>query len=130
MLMMGTIIASASTAGLLSRIRHRDFRHLARSLAQGFAYQGEASAHRAGRKRGEPSRHLPPIAFIAFLQNHDQIGNRAFGERLLQLADLNGISLARATFSPRKSRCSLWARSGRHRARSCISSIFQMIGHC
>jgi hypothetical protein len=58
--------------------------------------QGEASAHRAGRKRGEPSRHLPPIAFIAFLQNHDQIGNRAFGERLSQLADLNRISLARA----------------------------------
>jgi maltooligosyltrehalose trehalohydrolase len=43
--------------------------HLARSLAQGFAYQGEASTHRAGRKRGGPSGHLPPIAFIAFLQN-------------------------------------------------------------
>jgi maltooligosyltrehalose trehalohydrolase len=70
--------------------------HLARSLAQGFAYQGEASAHRAGRKRGEPSRHLPPIAFVAFLQNHDQIGNRAFGERLWTIADPNRVSLARA----------------------------------
>src|SRR5262249_46004586 len=54
------------------------------------------SAHRAGRKRGEPSRHLPPIAFIAFLQNHDQIGNRAFGERLSRIADLNRVCLARA----------------------------------
>jgi maltooligosyltrehalose trehalohydrolase len=70
--------------------------HLARSLAQGFAYQGEASAHQAGRKRGEPSRHLPPIAFIAFLQNHDQIGNRAFGDRLSRIADSSRISLARA----------------------------------
>ena len=43
-------------------------RHLARSLAEGFAYQGEVSAYRAGRIRGEPSCHLPPIAFIAFLQ--------------------------------------------------------------
>lgn len=79
----------------------------ARSLEQGFAYQGEASAYRAGRKRGEPSRHLPPIAFIAFLQDHDQVGNRAFGERLSQLADLNRISLARAIlFYPLESRCS------------------------
>jgi maltooligosyltrehalose trehalohydrolase len=36
--------------------------------------------------RGEPSAHLPPPAFVDFLQNHDQTGNRAFGERLLTLA--------------------------------------------
>jgi maltooligosyltrehalose trehalohydrolase len=71
-------------------------RRLARSLAEGFAYQGEASAYRDGRKRGEPSRYLPPTAFIAFLQNHDQIGNRAFGERLSKIADPNCVSLARA----------------------------------
>ena len=61
--------------------------HLGRALAEGFSYQGEASAYRGGRKRGEPSRHLPPTAFIGFLQNHDQIGNRAFGERLSALID-------------------------------------------
>jgi len=57
-------------------------RHLARALAEGFVYQGEASTHRGGVPRGEPSGHLPPTAFVAFLQNHDQIGNRALGDRL------------------------------------------------
>jgi 1,4-alpha-glucan branching enzyme len=44
------------------------------------------SAHRGDKPRGEPSAHLPPTAFVSFLQNHDQIGNRAFGERLTSLA--------------------------------------------
>jgi len=54
---------------------------LCRSLAQGFVYQGQFSPHE-GAARGEPSTHLPPTAFVLFLQNHDQIGNRALGERL------------------------------------------------
>ncbi len=54
---------------------------LCRALAQGFAYQGEVSAC-SGNPRGQPSAHLPPTAFVNFLQNHDQIGNRAQGERL------------------------------------------------
>jgi malto-oligosyltrehalose trehalohydrolase len=64
---------------------HDDPRKLGRALAEGFAFQGEMMAHR-GSPRGEPSAHLPPTAFVAFLQNHDQIGNRAFGERLSALA--------------------------------------------
>nr|WP_253207159.1 malto-oligosyltrehalose trehalohydrolase [Verticiella sp. GG226] len=60
---------------------------LARCLAEGFVYQGEPSAHRKGEPRGEPSADLPPTAFVMFLQNHDQIGNRAFGERLTTLLD-------------------------------------------
>lgn len=58
---------------------------LARCLGEGFCYQGESSAHRGGRPRGEPSSDLPPTAFVLFLQNHDQIGNRAHGERLTTL---------------------------------------------
>ena len=54
---------------------------LCRSLAEGFVYQGEHSAFEK-KARGEPSAHLPPTAFVIFLQNHDQIGNRALGERL------------------------------------------------
>jgi maltooligosyltrehalose trehalohydrolase len=69
---------------------------LARCLAEGFAYQGEPSPHRDGEPRGEPSAHLPPSAFVAFLQNHDQIGNRAFGERLTELAPPDRLALARA----------------------------------
>ena len=59
--------------------------HLARCLAEGFDYQGQPSPVRKGRKRGEPSAGLPPLAFVNFLQNHDQVGNRAFGERLSAL---------------------------------------------
>jgi maltooligosyltrehalose trehalohydrolase len=59
---------------------------LARVLAEGFDYQGEPSRYRGGRPRGTPSAHLPPTAFVLFLQNHDQIGNRALGERLTELA--------------------------------------------
>ena len=71
--------------------------HFARALAEGFAYQGEASEHRNGESRGEPSLHLPPTAFIAFLQNHDQVGNRALGERIASLAAPEALRLAQAT---------------------------------
>jgi maltooligosyltrehalose trehalohydrolase len=59
--------------------------HLLRVLGSGFAYQGELSLHRGGARRGEPSRSLSPLAFIDFLQNHDQIGNRPRGDRLSSL---------------------------------------------
>jgi malto-oligosyltrehalose trehalohydrolase len=69
---------------------YRDYndspRHIARAMKEGFAYQGEPSLHRGGKKRGEPSKDLSPLAFVDFLQNHDQIGNRALGERLTSLA--------------------------------------------
>ena len=67
---------------------------LARVLAEGFAYQGEPSCYRGNKARGTPSRHLPPTAFVLFLQNHDQIGNRALGERLIVLADRAALEAA------------------------------------
>jgi maltooligosyltrehalose trehalohydrolase len=70
--------------------------HLARCLAEGFAYQGEPSRHRGGQRRGEPSGHLPPTSFVLFLQNHDQIGNRACGERLTTLCDVDALRVATA----------------------------------
>jgi maltooligosyltrehalose trehalohydrolase len=80
---------------------YRDYVHepqglLARALATGFVYQGERSAHRGGAERGEPSAHLPPSAFVAFVQNHDQIGNRAFGERIAGLADHEAVKALQA----------------------------------
>lgn len=72
--------------------------HLGRALAEGFAYQGDPSPHKNGEIRGEPSGHLHPSAFVAFLQNHDQIGNRAFGERLSHLIMPEHLELAQATF--------------------------------
>ena len=65
---------------------------LARCLREGFIYQGEMSHN--GHNRGEPSAHLPPTAFVLFLQNHDQVGNRAFGERLTQIADPDALKAA------------------------------------
>jgi malto-oligosyltrehalose trehalohydrolase len=68
---------------------------LCRSLAAGVAYQGERSPYR-GRPRGEPTQHLPPTAFVTFLQNHDQIGNRALGERIHALAPPEAVRAATA----------------------------------
>ncbi len=73
----------------------RPLQHLGRALGEGFCYQGDMSAHLA-RPRGEPSAHLPPQAFVSFLQNHDQIGNRARGERLHHLIGGNRLALAQA----------------------------------
>src|SRR5262249_28785405 len=70
--------------------------HIARVLSSGFAYQGEASVHRCGRSRGEPSGALSPLAFVNFLQNHDQIGNRPFGDRLAGQAGEAEITTALA----------------------------------
>jgi maltooligosyltrehalose trehalohydrolase len=67
---------------------------LARCLSQGFVFQGHINRH--GEARGEYSAHLPPTAFVLFLQNHDQIGNRAFGERLHQLAHPDALKAATA----------------------------------
>lgn len=64
---------------------------LGRALSEGYIYQGEPSPFRDGARRGEASGHLPPTAFIHFLQNHDQIGNRAFGERLAGLAETQAV---------------------------------------
>ncbi|BBL80853.1 malto-oligosyltrehalose trehalohydrolase [Rubrobacter xylanophilus] len=69
-------------------------RHLGRALAEGFAYQGEPSRHRSGERRGEPSADLPSTSFVAFLQNHDQVGNRAFGERITSLAPPKAVRAA------------------------------------
>ncbi|KAF1011320.1 MAG: Malto-oligosyltrehalose trehalohydrolase [Pseudomonas fluorescens] len=65
---------------------------LARCLGEGFIYQGQVN--RNGDPRGEPSGHLPPSAFVLFLQNHDQIGNRALGERLPQLCTPQALEAA------------------------------------
>ena len=70
--------------------------YLGRSLAEGFAYQGEPSRFRHGSPRGESCRELPPTAFVSFLQNHDQIGNRAMGERITDLASEEALRTATA----------------------------------
>jgi maltooligosyltrehalose trehalohydrolase len=79
--------ATGEAFGYYADYADRPVDRLLRCLTEGFAYQGEPSRHRDGGRRGSPSGDLPPAAFVSFLQNHDQIGNRAFGERIAALAD-------------------------------------------
>jgi malto-oligosyltrehalose trehalohydrolase len=72
--------ASGETSGYYVEYA-QDPSKLPRALAEGFAFQGELMEYR-GHPRGQASAHLPPTAFVSFLQNHDQVGNRAFGDRL------------------------------------------------
>ncbi|HWY24890.1 MAG TPA: malto-oligosyltrehalose trehalohydrolase, partial [Nevskia sp.] len=70
---------------------------LGRALAEGFAFQGEVMPYR-GRPRGAPSAALPPAAFIAFIQNHDQVGNRAFGDRLTAFTPAEAVRAIAAVY--------------------------------
>jgi len=90
------VLATGETDGYYADYADDPARHLGRCLAEGFAYQGEASAYRGQAPRGEASAHLPPQAFVSFLQNHDQIGNRAFGERIGRLASPAALRAAAA----------------------------------
>jgi malto-oligosyltrehalose trehalohydrolase len=90
------VIATGEQEGYYADYLVQPAAKLARALAEGYVYQGEPSRFHEGRPRGEPSRKLPPLAFVNFLQNHDQIGNRAFGERLTVLAEPETIELLTA----------------------------------
>jgi len=79
------VLLTGETQGYYSDYQRSPLRDIARGLGSGFVYQGEASAHRGGQLRGEPSGELGPTAFVNFVQNHDQIGNRALGDRLESL---------------------------------------------
>jgi maltooligosyltrehalose trehalohydrolase len=80
-------LATGEATGYYAAFSDDPLGHLARALAEGFVYQGEPYPPWDGRPRGVPSADQPPSAFVAFAQNHDQIGNRAFGERLTTLAE-------------------------------------------
>jgi maltooligosyltrehalose trehalohydrolase len=79
------VVATGEEEGYYSDYVSERLKKLARALSEGFIFQGEVSKFRNNRPRGEPSAHLPAPAFVHFLQNHDQIGNRALGERLTDL---------------------------------------------
>lgn len=88
------VLLTGEREGYYANYAERPAAMLARVLAEGFAYQGEPMPAHEGRPRGSRSAHLPPTAFVFFLQNHDQIGNRAFGERLITLADAQALRAA------------------------------------
>ena len=87
------VLITGESDGYYSDYVREPVRHFCRCLAEGFAYQGEYSEFHKG-KRGEPTTLLPLLAFVSFLQNHDQIGNRAFGNRISQLSSAHALRAA------------------------------------
>ncbi len=87
------VLATGEDAGYYHDYHDRPAWWLGRALAEGFGYQGQKSGYREGKRRGEPTRGLPPTAFVNFLQNHDQVGNRALGERLSALVPAHVLKL-------------------------------------
>src|ERR1700736_3167393 len=90
------VLTTGETDGYYRDYAREPAKLLARALTEGFAYQGEPSAHRGGAPRGERSAALPSTAFVDFVQNHDQIGNRAYGERISALASEDAVRAATA----------------------------------
>ncbi len=90
------VAASGETTGYYADYKG-DTEKLGRALAEGFAFQGELMPYR-GRPRGAPSAHLPPTAFVAFIQNHDQVGNRAFGDRITAFASAEAVRAVAAVY--------------------------------
>jgi malto-oligosyltrehalose trehalohydrolase len=84
------VLATGESDGYYAAYKDAPAKHLARCLAEGFAYQGEVSPL-SEEPRGEPSAHLAPSCFVDFMQNHDQVGNRAHGERLISLSEAKKI---------------------------------------
>ncbi|HAT2608689.1 TPA: malto-oligosyltrehalose trehalohydrolase [Kluyvera intermedia] len=95
------VLATGETQAYYQDFADAPEKWVARALAEGFAYQGEVSPH-SGEPRGVDSRGQPPAAFVDFIQNHDQVGNRALGERLISLAgpERSQLLLAALLLSP------------------------------
>ncbi len=90
------VAASGETKGYYADYKG-DTEKLGRALAEGFAFQGELMPYR-GHPRGAPSADLPPTAFVAFIQNHDQVGNRAFGDRVTDFAPAEAVRAIAAVY--------------------------------
>jgi maltooligosyltrehalose trehalohydrolase len=89
------VLLTGESQGYYGDFQRSPLADIARALASGFVYQGQFAPF-WNRQRGESSGHLPKTAFVNFLQNHDQIGNRALGDRLESIADPKAIEAALA----------------------------------
>jgi maltooligosyltrehalose trehalohydrolase len=89
------VVLAGAEGGYYEDYRDDPVGRLGRALAEGFDYQGERSAYR-GARRGASSGRLPPSAFVNFSQNHDQVGNHAYGWRLPKFAEPAALRAAAA----------------------------------
>jgi maltooligosyltrehalose trehalohydrolase len=90
------VLMTGESEGYYADYIENTIARLGRGLAEGFVFQGEPMQIRGGKARGQSSVHLPPAAFVTHVQNHDQIGNRAFGERISALTTPEKLALAHA----------------------------------
>src|SRR5450432_3575049 len=84
--------------GYYSDYADNPIQRLGRCLTEGFGYQHDPSMYRGGKVRGEVCKDLPLSCFVSFLQNHDQIGNRATGDRITAIADPRAVKAAAAIY--------------------------------
>jgi maltooligosyltrehalose trehalohydrolase len=70
-----------------------ELNQLVKAIREGFVYSGQYSSYRK-RRHGSSSRHLSPVKFVVFSQNHDQVGNRAKGDRLSTPVSFETLKLA------------------------------------
>ena len=97
---------------------YRDFgslRQLAKALEDNFVYDGVFSECRK-RMHGRPAKHIPQCRLLGYVQNHDQIGNRAKGERITESAGFDRAKIAAAVvllapFAPMLFQGEEWAAS-------------------
>jgi maltooligosyltrehalose trehalohydrolase len=71
---------------------------IVQALNEGFVFQGQPFRFWQGRRRGTSSREMSAARHVICLQNHDQVGNRAQGERLTMLVPGGARMLAAALF--------------------------------
>lgn len=80
------VIATNETGGYLGGFDKTRFRDLGLTLAEGFAHPGDAPVKVSANRTVPAPALMPPTAYVTFIQNHDQIGNRAYGDRLNAMA--------------------------------------------
>jgi maltooligosyltrehalose trehalohydrolase len=81
-----------------SRGYYQDFhgvKDLGKAVEEGFVYSGQYSGYRR-RRHGNSSQQVSPGQLVVFSQNHDQIGNRAVGDRLSTQLPFDALKVARA----------------------------------
>jgi malto-oligosyltrehalose trehalohydrolase len=92
------VLTTGERDGYYSDYSAQPLDQLGRCLVSGFAYQGDPSLYADGKRRGQSTAGLPLTAFVSFIQNHDQIGNRAFGERITTIAEPCAVRAATEIF--------------------------------
>ena len=92
------VALTGETQGYYADYSDKPVEVLASAINEGWHYRGQQKKT-IGKPHGTPARHLPARHFVVCAQNHDQVGNRARGERLVKLTDTGGARVAAAVLA-------------------------------